>query len=63
MHDDTLSIEFSEEVLKKQDQGLKEKIRVEGDLVKVGMMPVWDLAFARPSILKVCANDEYILGL
>ena len=34
-----------------------------GDMFKIASMTSWDAAFSRPTILKVCADDEFVYGL
>lgn len=42
---------------------LQASLKLEGDSTSVADMPLWDTAFARPTIFKVCADDEFIYGL
>jgi len=37
--------------------------KLEGDLVKINNMSSWNAAFARPSNIKICYDNEQIVGL
>ena len=45
------------------EEEMPDLFKLEGDLNNVTMMSFWDASFARPSIIKVCADEQYVYGL
>jgi len=56
-------IKKNEEMYKNWSIGKKTDSKLEGDLVKINNMSSWNAAFARPSNIKICYDNEQIVGL